>query len=598
MKKVFIKASKLLICFLTICSIQQLGAQSIGINEDGSSPNSNAILDIKSTSKGLLIPRMSTLERTSMPLGITELGMMVYDQDMKSYMLYTGADWVPVGAGASLWEEYGAFGIIPKNGKTLGIGVFPRIDYKINIDAGGDIAANLKNNGNTDNFTLRVLNQTGTAGVFGTGSTALTGYPTVPTAVRAIGYGDGQGLFATSKGTGTAVLAQSQGTGTALDAWSFGTGLAGLFRGGNVEMQQDAKVLGNMGVGGETASFTKLNVTSTDRARAGYFYNTFNSSSTTYGVYGGAFGTGSGNKRGGAFDAYGGTGENIGVRGFAQNGSKSVGVYGYAAGAATNWAGHFDAGDVIIDDELGIGTTNPTSKVHIEGATSTSQPVLNAITNFSGPSDVPAVKGYSVPNPGYGYGGYFTGGYRGIYGYANGQSYTGEVRGIYGYASGDSGVGTRVGLYGAAANGGTNWAGYFGSGNVYVTNDLRVGSGSFNGAVGYKVMIDGKMIAEEVRIQNSTLWPDYVFQDDYKLSSLEDVAAHIETNRHLPGIPSAEEVKENGQHLGEMQIRMMEKIEELTLYLIDLNQELKTVKNELSELKTQKHGLQRSIESH
>lgn len=588
MKNVFTKASKLFICILIISNLQHLDAQSIGINEDGSSPNPNALLDIKSSSKGLLLPRMTTLERTSMSLGFTELGMMVYDQDLKSYMLYTGADWVPVGEGASLWEEYGAFGIIPKNGKTIGIGVLPRSDYKLNIDAGVDIAANLKNNGSTDNFTLKVLNQTGTAGVFGTGSTALTGYPTVPTAVRALGYGDGQGVFATSKGTGAAVLAQSQGTGTALDAWSFGTGLAGLFRGGNVEMQQDAKVLGNMGIGGSTASFTKLNVTSPDRARAGYFYNTFNSSSTTYGVYGGAFGTGSGNKRGGSFDASGGTGENIGVRGFAQNGSKSVGVYGYAAGAATNWAGHFDAGDVIVDDELGVGTTNPTSKVHIEGATGTTQPVLNVITNYSGSSDVPAVKGTSIPNPGYGYGGDFTGGYRGVYGYADGQSYSGQVRGVYGYASGDSGVGTRVGLYGAASNGATNWAGYFGSGNVYMANELRVGSGSFNGAVGYKVMIDGKMIAEEVRIQNSSLWPDYVFKDDYQLSSLEEVAAHIESRHHLPGIPSAAEVKENGQHLGEMQIRMMEKIEELTLYLIDLNQELKSVKTELSELKTQK----------
>jgi hypothetical protein len=570
-------------------------AQSIGINDDGSAPNPMSMLEVKSSTKGLLIPRLTTLERTSMTIGFGELGMMVYDMDLKNFMFFTGADWVPVGDGASLWEEYGTEGITPKNGKTIAIGAFPQTLYKLNIDAGNNIAANLKNNGTTDNFTLKVLNQTGTAGIFATGISSISGYPSTPTAVMARGHGDGLGVFGTSYGAGAGILAQSQGSGPALDAWAFGTGLAGLFRAGDVEMQQDAKVLGNMGVGGSTASFTKLNVTSTDRARAGYFYNSFNSSSPTYGVYGGAFGTGSGNKRGGAFDASGGTGENIGVRGFAQNGSKSVGVYGYASGATTNWAGHFDAGDVIIDDELGVGTTNPTSKVHVEGAASSTQTVLNSVVNYAGTSDVRAVRGYSLPAPGYGYGGEFTGSYRGVLGTANGQDYTGTVIGVYANAFGTSATGTRTGIYGTASGGSKNWAGYFASGHVYVSNDLRIGSASTDGHVGYKVVIDGKMIAEEVRIQNSTAWPDYVFEDSYKLLSLHDVADHIAKTNHLPGIPSAEEIKENGHHLGDIQVRLLEKIEELTLYMIDMKGDLDAIKDELKNVKDENAELQTQL---
>ena len=92
---------------------------------------------------------------------------------------------------------------------------------------------------------------------------------------------------------------------------------------------------------------------------------------------------------------------------------------------------------------------------------------------------------------------------------------------------------------------------------------------------GYKLSIDGKIIAEEMRIQLSNLWPDYVFKEDYKLIPLEELDKSIKEHGHLPGIPKAEIINSEGFDTGEMQRKMMEKIEELTLYIIDLKKENK-----------------------
>ena len=76
-------------------------------------------------------------------------------------------------------------------------------------------------------------------------------------------------------------------------------------------------------------------------------------------------------------------------------------------------------------------------------------------------------------------------------------------------------------------------------------------------------------------------WP---FADDYKLLSFDELAEFIEENHHLPNIPSAQEVEEGGMAVGEMQRLQMEKIEELTLYMLSLKEELDAVKAENAEL--------------
>ncbi len=109
------------------------------------------------------------------------------------------------------------------------------------------------------------------------------------------------------------------------------------------------------------------------------------------------------------------------------------------------------------------------------------------------------------------------------------------------------------------------------------------GSGSI--PAGYMLAVDGNVIAEEIRVDLSGSWPDYVFQDDYQLRSIEELEQSIQENGHLPGIPSADEVENDGLHLGDMQKRMMEKIEELSLYIIQLNEENKALKAEMENIK-------------
>jgi hypothetical protein len=100
---------------------------------------------------------------------------------------------------------------------------------------------------------------------------------------------------------------------------------------------------------------------------------------------------------------------------------------------------------------------------------------------------------------------------------------------------------------------------------------------------GYALNVDGKIIAEELRVELSTNWPDYVFAKEYELKSIKEVEAHINEKHHLPGIPSAKEIEEDGLMVGDMQKRMMEKIEELTLYIIDLNNEIEDLKKKIDE---------------
>ncbi|MEP7318566.1 MAG: hypothetical protein ABI921_07485 [Panacibacter sp.] len=94
----------------------------------------------------------------------------------------------------------------------------------------------------------------------------------------------------------------------------------------------------------------------------------------------------------------------------------------------------------------------------------------------------------------------------------------------------------------------------------------------------YKLSVNGTIQSKEVRVE--TGWADYVFEKDYKLRTLDNVAEYIEQNKHLPGIPSAKEIQKNGLAVGEVQTKMMEKIEELTLYIIDLQKQIDVVKNQ------------------
>jgi hypothetical protein len=96
----------------------------------------------------------------------------------------------------------------------------------------------------------------------------------------------------------------------------------------------------------------------------------------------------------------------------------------------------------------------------------------------------------------------------------------------------------------------------------------------------HKLTVNGSIRAKEIRV--NTGWADYVFDKDYKLMKLEDVKRFIDKNKHLPGLPAASVLQKNGVDISKMQTKMMEKIEELTLYILQLKEEIKELKKTTS----------------
>jgi hypothetical protein len=105
------------------------------------------------------------------------------------------------------------------------------------------------------------------------------------------------------------------------------------------------------------------------------------------------------------------------------------------------------------------------------------------------------------------------------------------------------------------------------AGNSYINpyGDGKIGIGTINPTE--KLSVNGKIRAKEIIV--NTGWSDFVFEEDYNLRPLTEVEEFIKTNKHLPEIPTAKEVEENGVSLGNMQSKLLQKIEELTLYIIE-----------------------------
>nr|WP_299173434.1 hypothetical protein [uncultured Allomuricauda sp.] len=102
-----------------------------------------------------------------------------------------------------------------------------------------------------------------------------------------------------------------------------------------------------------------------------------------------------------------------------------------------------------------------------------------------------------------------------------------------------------------------------------------VGIGTMN-PNGWRLAVNGKIRAKEIKVETS--WSDFVFYDDYILPTLQEVENHIKEKGHLKNIPSAKEVQENGIFLGEMDSKLLQKIEELTLYTIQQQKEIERLK--------------------
>lgn len=173
-------------------------------------------------------------------------------------------------------------------------------------------------------------------------------------------------------------------------------------------------------------------------------------------------------------------------------------------------------------------------------------------------------------------------------------------------ASGDLSIGTSVSMASrlniADGNGGEQLRISRGTGTVRFAQDLNQdnlylfnGDASqtymfwkANGYVGVgtqnpdaKLTVKGSIHAEEVKVDLSVPGPDYVFEESYQLLPLHETKAFIKQNKHLPEVPSARELEENGIKVGEMNMLLLKKVEELTLHLIRQQEEIDALKKEL-----------------
>lgn len=204
-------------------------------------------------------------------------------------------------------------------------------------------------------------------------------------------------------------------------------------------------------------------------------------------------------------------------------------------------------------------------------------------------------------------------------GYANVSGNENVSLGIFSGTTNTSGskntfLGTRAGMYNQGSN--NVFLGYNAGANESTSNKLYIANtdtssplvfGDFssnelvvNGALGidtqsfvdsgdnmvYKLSVAGNVRAHGVKVY--TDWADFVFEKGYNLMPLEEVEAYIKEHGHLKDIPSAEEVEENGIEVGEMNKLLLQKIEELTLYTIELKKEVEALKVKQDEDKDKK----------
>lgn len=126
---------------------------------------------------------------------------------------------------------------------------------------------------------------------------------------------------------------------------------------------------------------------------------------------------------------------------------------------------------------------------------------------------------------------------------------------------------------------------YSSTDKLYVNGNVGIGT---TDPKGYKLAVAGNMIAESVKVKLQGTWPDYVFAKEYALPSLAETEKHIKEKGHLPEIPSAAEVKANGLDVEDINAKLLKKVEELTLYLIEQQKEIHILKEKVQKIENPK----------
>jgi hypothetical protein len=243
-------------------------------------------------------------------------------------------------------------------------------------------------------------------------------------------------------------------------------------------------------------------------------------------------------------------------------GGKILQLSGYGMGLGFDPPAYLSPDKLYVNGNVGIGTTAPITTLQVQNA-NTSYASTLVLKNTA--NHIAARAGITLEND------------------------NGNQTMFYKQASGNSDANDLI-LYSSA---GDTRVYTSGAERFRITNSGNIGIGTTD-PKGYKLAVAGNMIAESVKVQLKGSWADYVFEDDYKLKTLEETEAFVKKNKHLPEIPSAAEVKTNGIDVGEMNAKLLKKIEELTLHLIEKEKKDNDQQKQIDLLKVQVDNLLKS----
>jgi hypothetical protein len=471
LKLIFIKTPVMRKIFMLLLTIPFINVtsytQNVAINQDGTAPDPSAMLDVKSTTRGLLAPRMTQAQRDA--IVSPAAGLLIYQTDGTSgYYVYNGASWASLaGAGSSKWNL---------NGSHI---------YNIN------------------------------AGFVGIG----TSTPGSGLELRGTGFGAGQRITDATSGN-SLVLQSGAGGNLKVTGYNYGTGTAQPLYlsvdGANTIMNSNG---GNVGIGTTTPA-NKLTV-----------YSNF------YGIEH--------------------TDGSVRLSSFLNS-------QGGWLGTLTNHPLNFYTNDgaaqmtIIPGGGVGIGTTTPLGGylLDVAGAIRNSGDAAHFVANASGGTNSWARF------------------------YMRSLNANQSLLQSWFIGTSKNFIGNQL-YIGDETFGHTRFSIQPNNGLIYLSTTTGVGINTGN-TNGYMLAVNGKIHSTELVIESG--WADYVFEKNYMLRPLNELEKFIQQNKHLPNIPAAAEIKTNGLNVGDVQKRMMEKIEELTLYIIEQDKQIKKMESTISEL--------------